>query len=267
MGILDRGFEKVKRAGEHLETFKRETDFSNPENPQQPVRPVYELQQQHQPVVTTTGQVVQNPLWFVYKVLEVGDPPPRWDILIGDFAHEIRSALDQLAWQLALHNGKKNPTRDTKFPIATSAEAWDSKQTRKALTDIHPTHRTIIERHQPYKRGQQTAAHPLAIAQNLSNADKHRVPVAVAAGVAEVPMNVLEGVEGLIATLQPEAQVLRPGAELFGFCFPPGPGPKVNVQLTLVAYVAFEDGSRVDGALETIQSYVLDMFREFERIL
>lgn len=55
--------------------------------------------------------------WVVrFCVLEA--PPLKWGVLIGDVVHNLRSALDHLAWQLVLRNGGESSWR-TQFP-ATS---------------------------------------------------------------------------------------------------------------------------------------------------
>ncbi len=44
------------------------------------------------------------------------DTPLAIPILVGEFAYNLRSGLDQLAWQLA-RLGSSDPSRDTTFPI------------------------------------------------------------------------------------------------------------------------------------------------------
>jgi hypothetical protein len=50
---------------------------------------------------------------FVERLDPIPDDIP---LIVGDAVHNLRSALDHLAWQLVLANGEK-PTRDTYFPI------------------------------------------------------------------------------------------------------------------------------------------------------
>jgi hypothetical protein len=64
------------------------------------------------------------------QLLNPPDLPTEWVLLVGDFAANARSALDHLAWQLALRNTwrasreKKArrpwPPEDTEFPIYAS---------------------------------------------------------------------------------------------------------------------------------------------------
>jgi hypothetical protein len=43
----------------------------------------------------------------------IPDAPPvhKWGLVVGDVLHNLRSALDHLAWQLVLANGKSPTSR------------------------------------------------------------------------------------------------------------------------------------------------------------
>ena len=45
-----------------------------------------------------------------------GPPPLRWGIILGEFAHLLRSTLDNLLWQLILARGNQ-PKGRPRFPI------------------------------------------------------------------------------------------------------------------------------------------------------
>ncbi|HEV3192837.1 MAG TPA: hypothetical protein VGY54_20165, partial [Polyangiaceae bacterium] len=51
----------------------------------------------------------------------------RLNTLIGEFLHDLRSALDHIAWQLVMNNGGE-PTRDTSFPILKVAPPTNKKR-------------------------------------------------------------------------------------------------------------------------------------------
>ena len=51
---------------------------------------------------------------YVFRVNE--EPPLAWGISIGELAHALRGALDNLLWQLVLARGG-TPTRATQWPI------------------------------------------------------------------------------------------------------------------------------------------------------
>jgi hypothetical protein len=89
---------KLARAAEHLESLNEEVASYLDSRP-------YEVVQETQPE--------GNPL-LVCKVNSL--PPMRLSVLLGDFLHNLRSALDHLAWQLVLVNGS-TPGKRTGFPI------------------------------------------------------------------------------------------------------------------------------------------------------
>jgi len=43
-----------------------------------------------------------DPSHLSFRFKEVFSPPVEWGIILGDFAFNLRSAMDHLAWQLAL---------------------------------------------------------------------------------------------------------------------------------------------------------------------
>ena len=57
---------------------------------------------------------------IVVRLGEVPELPADFSAVVGDFFHNVRSALDHLAWQLVLRHGLE-PTRKTAFPIHLEA--------------------------------------------------------------------------------------------------------------------------------------------------
>lgn len=97
-------------------------------------------------------------------------PPMRAFTIVGEFLHDLRSALDHLAWQLVLSDGGI-PTRDTAFPIRVHDPASCS-----IAGGVSPLARSLIEGAQPSQTpvGDDPRLHALAMLQHLSNVDKHR---------------------------------------------------------------------------------------------
>ena len=62
------------------------------------------------------------------------------DILLslGDFVYNLRSGLDQLAWQLCLSAGG-DPGRDTMFPIYEKEDAKSEELFQKRVKGMPPT--------------------------------------------------------------------------------------------------------------------------------
>jgi hypothetical protein len=113
------------------------------------------------------------------------DPIPftRWGVILGDALHNLRSALDHLAWQLALRDN--NPPMWTKFPVFTSEQAF-----HRLNADGNPAigsglrcisgfadelARSAVEFFQPFSRAPDPRDSPLWILHWLNNADKHQV--------------------------------------------------------------------------------------------
>src|SRR6267378_798859 len=96
---LDGASLKLDRANEHLDAFEAEaTRYLNGD--------IFMLVRDDSAEGTA----------FAFWVKD--EPPPRLSVILGDCLHNLRSALDHIAWQLVLANGEK-PGRDTAFPILT----------------------------------------------------------------------------------------------------------------------------------------------------
>jgi len=68
-----------------------------------------------------------------FTVHGLGQPPIRLSILIGDFAHNVRSALDHLIFDLWLsHSGRPSDAemRRIQMPIELTRESFDSARQR-----------------------------------------------------------------------------------------------------------------------------------------
>jgi hypothetical protein len=125
-------------------------------------------------------------LWIAH----VHKHPPiiRWGALIGDCLFNFRSALDQLAYDLAVaHNGSpldEVAERQSEFPIFWERKPRKSELDRKIGT-MHPDARKLIEAMQPYGRKDRAA---LKYLDRLHNFDKHRT-LHLVAGVSTAIMH------------------------------------------------------------------------------
>jgi len=101
-------------------------------------------------------------------------PPTNLALMIGDYLHNIRSALDHLAWQLVIASGRE-PTSRTEFPIYKDASIYEERTSGIAIKPfVTEDIRTLVESTQPYHRGNDARTHPLWTMHCLSNIDKHR---------------------------------------------------------------------------------------------
>jgi hypothetical protein len=107
-------------------------------------------------------------------VAEVKPAPGRLSLLMGDAIHNLRSALDHLAWQLVEAGGGR-PDRNTYFPICDTAQQYASAIGKGEIQKITPEARDIIQSVQPYVTVEQT----LWLIQHLDIVDKHRLLLTV----------------------------------------------------------------------------------------
>jgi hypothetical protein len=124
-------------------------------------------------------------------------PPPDLGLCIGEIAHQLRSALDGLVYQLERlrYPAPKAGTRvRTQFPIFERRrikgcrEQGGKKRCNgpkprhfvcnggpEMIERLCPCHQRAIKRLQPYQRGTKGKRNPLYLLQELNNADKHRL--------------------------------------------------------------------------------------------
>lgn len=94
---------------------------------------------------------------------------------LGDVIYNLRSGLDQLAWQLTLL-GTETPTRETAFPIAWEDTPKTQEWIRKLTWQMPSEAISVIQDIQPYLRGKAYREDRLWQLNELSNIDKHRLP-------------------------------------------------------------------------------------------
>lgn len=93
-------------------------------------------------------------------------------LVVGEFAHHLRAALDNLVWQLVLLRGGCT-TRQTEFPIYESRKRYRGSG-RRALRGVSTDDRALIEACQPFEVGERPSKTALALLAWLNNVDKHR---------------------------------------------------------------------------------------------
>ena len=181
--------------------------------------------------------------------VEIGNQPPlRWSVIIGEIIHDLRSALDHLAWQLGINNLRgRDPHDRTEFPIFLDATGKDGfgKKGRPKIRDLGPNSRAFIEGLQPFDRPDD----PLWILQTMSNTDKHRIPHlnVVTAEVSKwklVPKDPRFRLESIFY----ESPVILEGRTVFARVVAYGPpGSEMEVHPRIIVRVAFGKGTPVDG--------------------
>lgn len=155
---------KIERAKEHVDNLHREVvAFLESDS--------HEVVPENDP---DTGE-------FVLVVRALVPPPRRWGTLIGDTAHNLRSALDYI-WRYSwAPTGMRRDTRRDGFPILDSAEAAEArfrtikKRRHKLIVDLWKAAR-------PYKGGDN---HLWAL-QSVNNLDKHNLLIPAYAAVPSI---------------------------------------------------------------------------------
>jgi hypothetical protein len=111
----------------------------------------------------------------VVRFLELRPPDGQLGAMVGDAAHNLRSALDAAAWQLAIRHDRKAAKASrwqVVFPLSRSEKAF---RRHDALRFFDEPALTAIERLQPYDRPGRRHVEALRLLAALSNADRHRV--------------------------------------------------------------------------------------------
>jgi hypothetical protein len=104
-----------------------------------------------------------------YYIDRVTDIPLEILVIVGDVLHNLRSALDHLAYQLPLAPGKMRGR--TQFPIVESAGKYKSKEMRNGLTKFRKDVLEALDELKPYKGGNDL----LWSLHSLNIIDKHRL--------------------------------------------------------------------------------------------
>jgi hypothetical protein len=100
-----------------------------------------------------------------------------WGLIIGDYVHALRSALDQLVWQLVTVANKRTLSKEDErriaFPIVTTHPKafWELT----TVQHLRLEQALVIEDFQPYRAIGMEKITPLADLHALWNADKHKV--------------------------------------------------------------------------------------------
>jgi hypothetical protein len=104
---------------------------------------------------------------------------------VGDALHNLRSALDNLAWQLVIAAGN-TPGKHTEFPIFEDEGEFNAKAPRKTR-GMSPSALAAIRSLQPFVAWPEHPQHAtMWKIHELTNIDKHRLPHIVCLWLARV---------------------------------------------------------------------------------
>jgi hypothetical protein len=204
--------------------------------------------------------------------VKVNRPPPlRLGVLLGEYIHSLRSALDHLMWQVTLRDGG-TPNDSTQFPIASKSEAQFNNMANRRIPDLSKEHRALVQKAQPYHAGDQAFTHPLAVLADFSNIDKHQIvhPTFAQVGDREVaPLKRINGEGGPSpvkrVSVAPVGQPVIDGAPLVTIEFWPTEEPPIEVKVGghFVLDVAFGERALHWKSLPGIGEYVVRVLSAF----
>lgn len=108
-------------------------------------------------------------------LLRIAHRPPvsHWSLILGDYLHNLRSALDAVVWELANLDGASpaSPHR-VQFPVAMHSTDWD-KLAGKDLATIPSVALERIKLTQPFN-AEDPKTSPIYLLHRLDIQDKHR---------------------------------------------------------------------------------------------
>lgn len=118
-----------------------------------------------------------------------GVPTQEWALTIGDALHNLRCALDAVAWGMA-HYNEAEPKRPKRvaFPICTEESQW--REAMKAwISDIDPEFQHRLSMVQPFNYAPAGTTTTLSVLHELDVQDKHRDFVTVRADLDQIRMD------------------------------------------------------------------------------
>jgi len=130
-----------------------------------------------------------------YRLIQqeyLSEPPLlEWGLVTGECVHNLRTALDNLAYSLArLHRDPPTRPQDIAFPIYREKAKFEANG-RKSIAQLPKAAAAVVERIQPFQRDGSAKEgtpdkDPLLLLQSLDNTDKHRVPSVVLLAPSEL---------------------------------------------------------------------------------
>jgi hypothetical protein len=192
------------------------------------------------------------------RIKQVGEIPDDWRVVIGECAHDMRSALDHLAYGLNIIGSGDDPPPNasaSQFPIYSERLAYRTGRTKDGRS-VRPAEplircfprgaRTRVERLQPYRgrKNDPFSVRRLADLRDLSNIDKHRrLPVTAATPDSVGPPRKVEGHR--VGPWAYHYRVLKPGATILWLEVPtlPRDVKEPDVDFHFEARIEFEGTS------------------------
>jgi len=210
---------------------------------------------------------------LVFFVTEVDPMPPEWGLMIGDTAHNLRSALDHLIFLLAKPVGEKEE-KAVQFPLFDSPEKWDNAEGRN-VPGVAPGVEALVESLQPYNSGKWPNTALLGQIQAIDNWDKHRALLTTATSSEIARLTTTISANANLVSEERFRGELKPGAILARIKLGnPVKGDKVSVHPEMTFIPIFDSSmpepirgrpvlDTLANAGQFIQGEVIPMFFHF----
>lgn len=197
--------------------------------------------------------------------------PEEWSVILGEFVHNLRSALDHLIWQLVIVRGNEPIEKQTGFPITIDKGSFKNDRRDGGtwkLQGVAPSDVATIELLQPHygRTRDEARREPLFLLNKLWNADKHRHPQPVYVHSGEVayddfPQIVADrDVASVVPIYGPVSHMQTDGYLVAAARVEPtGPDPRVKMDRkfpTRILFGRFEGGGITPQGLVNIATSV-----------
>jgi hypothetical protein len=169
----------------------------------------------------------------VQYTMDTAEPvPPEIPLVVGDVIQNLRSALDQVAYQLYLKGGDGHGRAYlVSFPIFDSFKEYQREKLRK-LPGVSAAAVAKIDAIQPYKGGNDV----LWVLNKLNNIDKHRLLLTVGSAVRGIDVGKM--MFQSMAKIKPGIQVTKEHSMFFA--------PKDNSYPLEVGTLVFTDQTTLE---------------------
>lgn len=179
---------------------------------------------------------------YLVKIMEP-KPLPARDIalIIGDCVHNMRCALDYIAWEFA---GADSADRDTMFPLFADREKYKGHGMRR-IKKLPESARTLIERMQPYNAAADPKQTALWAIDHLDAADKHKLLTVTVPITGKLLVRFRDGVKGVKARVEiHDPSFLEHDTVIAKVTLSP-PTPQMKLELQFTPQIAFGDDGEI----------------------
>ncbi len=248
---------KLHRARQHLQTLNAQIASFGERDP-------YSFVEEHHP---ERGE-------HIVRIKINREPPAMWSTTIGDCLQDMRSALDHLAYALAVkHSGEPERPQDIQFPIY--GKRCDFRRDRpRRIGLLHPRAQALIQSMQPYRRWQDPDRHVLAVLNDLANIDRHRAIHITPAILTETTVDIASAHNILVENAEVTFGSFEDGTQIARFSIrATGPNAEMHVEVSPEFSIAFDHSGPAKGAfvvesLATLRRGIAEaVFPPLERFL